>query len=192
VSATATHDRRSPPLHPRLAELVRYLDETRDSLLARLRGRPADVLTRRRADGGWSVAEILEHLALVEGRVIEVLAAAVSQARAAGLGAERSTESVLHSLDHFSLTTPSAEKMHALEYLQPIGAFSADAALQALVRTREELRAAIRDANGLALAEISYRHPQLGDLDAYQWILSVGQHEARHIVQIDRTLRETA
>ena len=63
------------------------------------------------------------------------------------------------------------------------------AAFEALRRTREDLRAAIRAANGLALSEIRYRHPLLGDLDVYQWILSVGQHEARHVVQIDRTLR---
>jgi hypothetical protein len=135
VSITASPEPRSAPLYPRLAELVRYLDDTRGSLLARLRGRPADVLTRRRADGGWSVAEILEHLALVEGGVVALLARAVSRARATGLGAERSTESVLHGLDRFSLTTPSAEKMHAPDNVHPTGGVSRGRRRGAVVST---------------------------------------------------------
>ena len=46
------------------------------------------------------------------------------------------------------------------------------------------LRAALADADGLALGMITHVHPVLGEIDLYQWILFVGQHEARHVAQI--------
>ncbi|MEA2712972.1 MAG: hypothetical protein QOK27_933, partial [Gemmatimonadales bacterium] len=35
-----------------------------------------------------------------------------------------------------------------------------------------------------ALGGLTFSHPLLGSLDLYQWILFVGQHEARHAAQI--------
>lgn len=32
-------------------------------------------------------------------------------------------------------------------------------------------------------------HPLLGELDLYQWLIFVGQHEGRHKKQIERTLK---
>lgn len=46
------------------------------------------------------------------------------------------------------------------------------------------LRAALAEADGLALGTITHVHPVLGEIDLYQWILFVGQHEERHIGQI--------
>jgi len=34
-----------------------------------------------------------------------------------------------------------------------------------------------------------HTHPVLGELDLYQWLIFVGQHEGRHKKQIDRTLK---
>ena len=44
-------------------------------------------------------------------------------------------------------------------------------------------------ADGLALGEIKHDHVVLGELDLYQWLIFLGQHEARHTKQIERTLK---
>jgi hypothetical protein len=49
--------------------------------------------------------------------------------------------------------------------------------------SRAELHDAIRAADGLALGSIRQTHARLGELDLYQWILFVGEHEARHVQQ---------
>jgi hypothetical protein len=38
--------------------------------------------------------------------------------------------------------------------------------------------------DGLALGALRWAHPALGELDLYQYILFIGQHEARHARQI--------
>jgi hypothetical protein len=54
----------------------------------------------------------------------------------------------------------------------------------ALRRSRADLHAALRDGDGLALGEITATHPALGVINLYQWVLFVGQHEARHTRQV--------
>ena len=44
-------------------------------------------------------------------------------------------------------------------------------------------------ANGLAIGEIKHTHAILGELDLYQWLIFLGQHERRHTRQIERTLK---
>jgi hypothetical protein len=51
------------------------------------------------------------------------------------------------------------------------------------------LRAAVVTADGVALGEIKHNHAILGELDLYQWLIFVGQHEGRHRKQIERTLK---
>lgn len=58
-----------------------------------------------------------------------------------------------------------------------------------LESSREALRAAAVSASGLSLGEIKHTHPILGELDLYQWLIFVGQHEGRHKKQIERTLK---
>ena len=62
-------------------------------------------------------------------------------------------------------------------------------ALEGLESSREALRAAVVSADGLSLGEIKHTHAILGELDLYQWLIFVGQHEARHRKQIERTLQ---
>jgi hypothetical protein len=37
---------------------------------------------------------------------------------------------------------------------------------------------------------VSAPHPIFGALNGYQWILSVGKHEERHLIQLRETLSE--
>jgi hypothetical protein len=62
-------------------------------------------------------------------------------------------------------------------------------ALDGLGSSREALRAAVVSASGLSLGEIKHTHPVLGELDLYQWLIFIGQHEGRHKKQIERTLK---
>ena len=66
----------------------------------------------------------------------------------------------------------------------PRGDLSAAEGLAALETSRRELLSAVAEGDGLALGTVTYPHPLLGDLNLYQWILFVGQHEARHAGQI--------
>ena len=62
-------------------------------------------------------------------------------------------------------------------------------ALDGLESSREALRGAVVSASGLPLGEIKHTHVILGELDLYQWLIFLGQHEGRHKKQIERTLK---
>ncbi len=75
-------------MHPRLAETMSYVEEKRRQLLQSFEGVPRDRLCRRAAPDGWSVAEILDHLRIVESGIARLITKRVGQAREAGLGEE--------------------------------------------------------------------------------------------------------
>jgi hypothetical protein len=90
---------------------------------------------------------------------------------------------LLNSLDAYNLTRRD-QRLVAPAPVAPRGAYTAAQGLAALALSREALLAAIRSGDGLALGELTCAHPLLWSLDLSQWILFVGQHEARHAAQI--------
>ena len=175
-------------MHARLAETMNYVEEKRRELLQSFEGVSGDRLCRRAASDGWSVAEILEHLRMVESGIARLITKRVSQAKEAGLGEEKSTASVMPSFDRYSTALESAV-MQAPVTVQPRPNIDISEALEGLESSREALRAAVVSASGLSLGEIKHTHPILGELDLYQWLIFVGQHEGRHRKQIERTLK---
>jgi DinB family protein len=175
-------------MHARLAEAMDYVEEKRRELLESFRGTPEDRLHRRVTDTSWTVAQILEHLRLVEAGVARLIAKRVGQARDAGAKEERSTESVMPS---FAVHRESLERavLQSPESVRPGTNVNHGEALAGLESSRQALRAATESANGLALGDIKHTHPILGELDLYQWLIFLGQHEERHRKQIERTLQ---
>lgn len=175
-------------MHARLAETMDYVEEKRRELLQSFEGVDGDRLCRRAAPDGWSVAEILEHLRMVESGIARLITKRVGQAKEAGLGEEKSTTSVLPSFDPYSAKLERAV-LEAPATVQPRANIDISDALEGLESSREALRAAVVSATGLALGEIKHTHQILGELDLYQWLIFVGQHEGRHKKQIERTLK---
>jgi len=165
-----------------------YVEEKRQELLQSFEGVDGDRLCRRASPDRWSVAEILEHLRMVESGVARLITKRVGQAKEAGLGEEKSTASVLPSFNPYSAMLEKAV-MQAPATVQPRANIDISDALEGLGSSREALRAAVVSASGLALGEIKHTHQILGELDLYQWLIFVGQHEGRHRKQIERTLK---
>ena len=175
-------------MHARLAETMTFVEAKRRELLQSFDGVEGDRLCRRAAPDGWSVAEILEHLRMVESGVARLITKRVGQAREAGLGEEKSTASVLPSFDRYSTILEKAV-MKSPPTVEPRANIDISDALEGLESSREALRAAAVSATGLSLGEIKHTHQILGELDLYQWLIFVGHHEGRHKMQIERTLK---
>lgn len=170
-------------MHPRIREVLANLDTHRAALERAVKAVPAELRERRPASDRWSVAEVLDHLALLEGQITGVLKGLIDSAQASGLGADLETSSVVATLD----VTPILDRSRpaaADDASQPRAGVSVGEAMAALVRQREELRTVMLSADGLALTEVSTPFPGLGPLNVYQWVLVLGAHEARHTAQI--------
>lgn len=172
-------------MHPSLQELADLLDEERETLLAAWALIPAADRERRPAPDGWTPAELLEHLRLVEGGSVRLLARRLARAREAGLGAETNAASRLDRLDQFDIPDHPARHV-APEPVSPAAGASAAAAEAGLAESHAALRALLADADGLALGEVTATHLRFGELDMYQWLLFLALHERRHTRQLER------
>jgi hypothetical protein len=170
-------------MHPRLAEIAQYVDAQRTALLAAAAPLPEAEWTTRPEPSRWSVSDVFEHLHRVERGSARLIAKRAAEARAAGHAPEEDERSLMSSLDHAGLTDRS-RKIAAPERVAPEGGWTRAAAMAAIEGSRSELRAAIAAADGMALQSVRAEHPRLGDIDLYQWILFLGQHEARHVPQV--------
>ena len=177
-------------MHPRLQELVDYTEQVRTQLLALIDTLNSDQWSARAADDGWTIRDVVGHLHLVEDSSIRALFRTFRRARDGGLGREQGHASLLDSLDWSQLpvvVTP----MQAPAFTTPNGDATPAELRERLTHSRAGLRTWAAEADGFALADVTFPHPVLGVINLYQWVLMIGQHERRHIGQIQRILEVT-
>jgi DinB family protein len=170
------------------AELLSHLDTTRQALIETVSPINPAFAGMKPRDKSWSVEQNMSHLAIVEDGVARLLAKSVAWAKANGIGRDASDDSMLASLDQFGIADAKF-KRESPSGVVPDERPIADS-LSSLASSRVRLKDVLLDGDGLDLTKVTRPHPAMGDIDLYQWVLFVGQHEERHRRQIERTLTE--
>jgi uncharacterized damage-inducible protein DinB len=170
-------------MHPRIEEVLNYLDTERNALREAVELVSPELRDQSPGPDRWSVAQVLQHLAIIEKRIAMGMTKWIADARAGELGPEIETSSILNSLP-LQLIADRSQRRNAPEEVRPRGDIDAASAWTALEQTRAALRAAILTGDGLALSEVVQPHPVLGPINLYQWALFVGSHETRHTGQV--------
>lgn len=170
-------------MHPRLAEVMKYAEESREELLAALAGIDATRAARSPEGGGWSVAEIVEHLHLVEHSSLRALFRALRNARAGGLRNESDDTSLSPLIAEIDSRIGAGGRM-APEFTRPKSADPLPELVARLAESREGLRTWAREADGAALEDAHFPHPALGELSLYGWVVMLGAHERHHTAQL--------
>jgi hypothetical protein len=157
-------------------ELLAKLHLGRGDLLASVEGLTNEQAALRPAGGGWSALECLEHVATVETLLLRRLQTQSSDVPEE-LGRERESEL-------YARISTRSYKVQAPELAYPKGRFMAvedavGAFLDARERTLRWLAASDADLRRLAV-----EHPALGLASAYEFILIMAAHPARHAAQI--------
>ena len=174
------------------AHVARALDELDARLRRAVAAVPADRMTVRPANGGWSVAEVLEHCCLSNEGYLAPLEAAVGAAAPSTAGdasglAWRPTLLAGVLRRSLEMTIP----LRAPRAIQPGPSPRADV-LEALVSTHDRLRALMTRAVALPWRRVRIAspfaavvRPNFGDA-----CLIVLRHGERHARQIERTAAE--
>ncbi len=170
-------------MHPRSEEVLDYLDARRKELRAAIDSVPATARNTPPTADQWSVAQVLDHLTMIDRRVAIGISKWIMEARDAGLGPETGTTSVLDTMTAERISDRS-RRVEAPAEVRPRTDVDADTAWTALEQARAKLRAAFLSGDGLALEQVIQSHPALGPINIYQWALFVASHEARHTLQI--------
>ena len=122
------------------------------------------------------MAEVLEHLALVEGRVAGLFGMLLADApRLDAAAGGVATESIVPAF-----ATVNAASLLRTRFSRP-AKVSAATAMATLEQTRQQLLALLdKIESERDLSKVSRQHPVLGPLDGYQWIHAVGGRRASH------------
>ena len=170
-------------MHPRIEELLNYIDEERAKLRATIETVPTNRRSASPTPETWSVTQVVDHVAVTERRITAMFRKAVNDGRAAGLAAETESTPQLAELNPDQFADRS-RKLVGPPAVNPSGASDTEAALAALESARHEFRLAVLEADGLAIGELTAPHPYFGPLTLYRWIAFIGGHDARHAKQI--------
>lgn len=159
---------------------VNYLAETRENLLRATSPLSHAQLQFKPAPDRWSVAECLEHVILVENRILGRIS------ELAQGPADTSKRSAFEGRDDSlaQIIAGRVDRFPAPEMLYPSGRWPLDRLLPEFqaARGRSLDLAARMDAD---LRRRFFPHPVYGDLDSYQWLLLIPAHGERHRAQAE-------
>ncbi|MGA7856113.1 MAG: DinB family protein [Candidatus Acidiferrales bacterium] len=162
---------------------LQNLADSRERLLRMAHGLSREQLHFRPAPDRWSVAECLEHIVTVEARLLERIQTTLEK------GPDSSRRSAFDGKDAVMVTGTIARELRfqAPEILVPTGRVPDEQLLPDFEAARQKSRdfAASTQAD---LRSHFFKHPALGDLDLYQWLLMIAAHCDRHRAQIEEVI----
>jgi DinB superfamily len=178
------------PLSKKVQELVDAVSSHRQSLLDSISGLSEAQFDHRPEGSQWSISDIIHHLALTDEANAKLTSRMLKQAQALNLPPDPTPdESALKSLDSYADVIRNT-KAQAPEFVAPRSHLPVEESLARLKASREKFLESVEHLAQYDLAQLTYRHPLLGDLNMYQWILIAGGHERRHTGQIGRIKAE--
>lgn len=178
----------------RLEEIEARLASARADLLAALNVIPQADWQRRAAEGRWSVAEVLDHLALVERRIFQLLAAddvnaADPDVRPAEDAAPPGGNAAPHTVDT-AIMMDRRTRIDSPDTFRPRLSPDPAETLEQLERVRLDTVAFVSIADAERLAALRHPHFAIGVLTGLQWLDFIGGHERRHTAQIAESVAQ--
>lgn len=137
----------------------------------------------RTEKGDWTVAGIVEHLAVVEESMAKVAGHLLKKAEEAGSGADGVgiSENLAKSLRAWGRTKGEAPDM-----VQPTNEKPVAESLAMMAENRRHLEGMREKFGSVDGRSQTFPHPIFGPLTAQDWLALIGAHESRHVAQIER------
>ena len=128
----------------------------------------------------WSIAEVVEHLALAE----EFIRSAAAESLKTPATAEQLEAGCAKEEQVLAFILDRSQKFQAPEPVQPSGRWSS--VEETLAAFRQQRAATVElIAGGADLRAHCAEHPAFGPLDAYGWLFFLSGHTERHTLQIE-------
>ena len=136
------------------------------------------------AGGGWSVAEVAEHLAVTEGSVL----AGIERVLHEPATPERKAETAGKD-EAIVKNVPNRErKVQSPEEFKPTGRFATRDAAVAEFKAKRDQTIEFIEKTPAELRVHMFPHPFFKLLDCYQWTLMLAAHSDRHIQQMKEVI----
>lgn len=163
--------------------LLKNLEESRERLLAMAKNLSREELHYRPAADRWTIAECMEHIVIVEARLLGVIQKTLETEP------DPSKRSAMEGQDDALVAGLVARvaRFRAPEFVVPTGRWPDEQLLKEFEVARRQTRAFATSTNA-DLRRHFYKHPALGELDLYQWLLLIAGHSDRHRVQSEEVM----
>lgn len=163
--------------------LLKNLEESRERLLLMAQGLSREQLHYRPSPSRWTVAECVEHIVTVEGRLLGIIHKILEKAP------DSSKRSAMEGKDDAMVDGAAGRvaRFQAPEVLMPTGRWPDEQ----LLKEFEAVRQHTRDFAATTCADLRryfYKHPVFGELDLYQWLLLIAAHCDRHRAQSEEVM----
>ena len=158
---------------------VKYLEETRDGVVAAVSGLSDAQMRFKAGPDRWSIAECLEHIALAE----DFLFMNVTQNVMKGGPGAPDRDFAKTDAAVLAMIPDRSHKAQAPPQLVPTGRWTPQETLKHFLASREKTIEFMKTEPGLRAHAVD--SPMGQQLDAYQWLLFIGAHSKRHTEQID-------
>lgn len=166
--------------------LLNYYQQTMDNLQNSISGLSEAQMQFQASDSTWSISQCVEHIILTENMIFEMLKTNMEQPA----NPERRKDIVNSDEDIIAMVTNRTEKYKAPEMLQTKGKYNdPKTALKDLKNQRKEILKFIQNADIDNLRNHINDSPA-GATDAYQSLLFLAGHTARHTLQIHEVKAE--
>ena len=165
-----------------LTPIVGRLNQTRTGLLAVLDTIPAERWRKQPPQGGWSAAEVIAHLTMVEQAILGGAERVLQKEPAPiPLWKRLHIPPVVSEWRTFKAKTPIPLDPSLLDEKQ--------AMLDRFQALRQRTLIFIEANRNRDLSRWRYPHPFFGSLNVYSWLKNIYHHEIRHTKQLREIAR---
>jgi DinB superfamily len=157
------------------------LKETKKYFLKNTKGLSDAQLDFKASPEKWSIRQCMEHIALSESFLDQMLQGVLN----APANPEKRAEIKITDEQIPVMLVDRSKKAQAPEPIQPKGSFkSADEAIQQFTTARDKHIEYMKTTQD-DMRNHCAPHPAFGMMDSYQWMLLVAAHAKRHTLQIE-------
>jgi hypothetical protein len=163
-----------------IADILAWQERARERFAAAVASVNDEQANFRSNDNEWTIAEIAEHVGIVNGGMLRVTHKLLKQAEANAKPAPADLQ-----LD-FTFTADNPPKFQAPDTVCPKGGVGISESLgniQSALAGFAEIKSRLEAVD---LSEHLFPHPALGPISAYRWMILLGEHLDLHRRQIER------
>ena len=164
-----------------MKRVLNRLDSVHQKLSTTVAAIDPNLFPKRPAENEWSVAEVIQHLCLVEARTLSGLELA--------LQAPPTKVSPLKKLIP-PIVSVRFPRVKAPKAVEPLSSLPKEESLSSYNDVRARLKEFCIEHGRNQLNQTSLRHPFFGDIDGVTAVSMVAFHEQRHYKQIREILKK--
>jgi DinB family protein len=165
-----------------MKRILKRLDSIHQELIDTVTPIDSKVFAARPSEDEWSVAEIVQHLSLVEELVIKSLEGSIARPPQRLSFFRRFIPTSIVSIRLLRVKAPKA--------VNPTVVPEKNDGIDNLNRVRDALKSLCSAHNERRFRQLVFNHPFLGKINGVATVSFVGYHEQRHLKQIREVLKK--